>query len=378
MLTGISQLRSRLPMGFLMMLVVWFLPISTAVSDPFTVWQSGFEEGFPGEFEDMEDSRYTETGEPNPGLNEAWRIVDRDTFPDVFEGDHCYMGWIFESNTEGFSHRAYPELHADIRSPLVNSFMVYLDANYDDLEDWDWIEIATWANNTEWQNHGLAIRESQLTVVNLVGSYIGPEPQPDFPLRQWVRITVYMYYTPDGDGLVYVWQDGVAVLEGNYTAREGQNLMRAHWGLYTIAALDSGVIYNDRMQIWGLTDPLSDFSEEPPSPFDDLPFLDNASETIADAGEDAGGMSDIGPEAGTDAEEDDAALVDVTEETTADTASGVDGRGQRDSATTGGTGADDSSPDDGCGCTVGSRQHRSLLWCGLAVVGFVVPRRRVR
>lgn len=373
MLTDTHSPRWRRVGLFALVQIVGLLAASTSWSDPFTVWQSGFEEGFPGEFEDMDSSAFTETGEPNPGLNEAWRIVDRDTFADVYEGDHCYMGWIAGSNTEGFSHRAYPELHADIRSPLVNSFMVYLDVTYADLEDWDWIEIATWANNTEWQNHGLAVRESKLTMVNLVGDNIGPEPQPDFPLRQWVRITVYMYYTPDGDGDVVVWQDGVAVLEGNYTAREGQDLMRAHWGLYTIAALDSGSIYNDNIQIWGLTDPLTDFSEEPPSPYDDLPFLDSAGETMADVGQDTGGASDMGTDGGSD----DASSVDVAEETTtSDTSGGVDGRGQRDSATTGSAGADDSSPDDGCGCAVGGSQHRSLLWCGLAGVFCFVRRLR--
>ncbi len=243
----------------------------TAVAEAIPQWRSGFETGFPGdEWLDYDSGAWTESGVPNPGTTEAWTIVDRTEFDDVWADEHCYKGWIFGASPDGSSHRAYPGIHVDIPSPLVNRFMVYLDADYDAMSDSDWIHFATWGNNPDWEVHTMSVRRRVVEMAHLDWSYIGPTPQPEFPLRTWVRFTVYIHYTPGGDGLVYVWQDGVPVLEGHYTTRTGQNLMRAHWGMYASGSVDQGTQYNDEIQIWSLTEPLSDFTTEPPSPYDDV------------------------------------------------------------------------------------------------------------
>ncbi|MBI1388517.1 MAG: hypothetical protein GC154_08725 [bacterium] len=225
-------------------------------------WFSGFEKGFPGEFLNYDNGSYTKTGVSNAGKYEAWTI--QSDF--VFSGSHAYKGWLSGANDASTLHRAYPVLHSEIPSPLVNSFMVYLDVDYAKLGG-NWMHLATWGNNPDWEVHTLSVRNRKLEMAHLDWKYIGPRPQPDFPLRQWVRITAYIWYPPEGDGTVFIWQDGVPMLSGTYTARQGKNLMRSHWGMYAPAGVASGTHYNDDIEIWTLSGPWADFSMEPPSPY---------------------------------------------------------------------------------------------------------------
>lgn len=293
-----------------------------AGSEAIPQWRSGFETGFPGEWLDWDNGSWTESGVPSPGFTEAWTIVDTTEFPDVWADDHCYKGWILDASSDGTSHRAYPGIHVDIPSPLVNSFMVWLEADYDAMSDSDWIHFATWGNNIDWDVHTMSVRRRRVEMAHLDWSYIGPEPQPDFPLGTWVRFTAYIHYTPGGDGLVYVWQDGVPILEGHYTTRTGQNLMRAHWGMYASGSVDQGVQYNDEIQIWSLTEPLTDFTTEPPSPYD-TPRPDEEPDVDVPDGEPP---LDPGPDGATDTSVD----------------PGTDGTG------------DDGSSASGCGCALAS------------------------
>src|SRR5688500_106154 len=102
---------------------------ATALAAPVSTpaCETGIEEGFPGEFLNYDDGSFTASGMPNSGKNEAWTIVD-DSDPLVFAGSHAYKGWAVNSQSE--SHRCYPSLHVEIESPLVNSFMVYVDVDY--------------------------------------------------------------------------------------------------------------------------------------------------------------------------------------------------------------------------------------------------------
>lgn len=331
-------------------------------------WYSGFETGFPGEWLNYDNGTYTASGVPNPGMQEAWTIVSKTQEPQgVFAGTHGYKGWILGANPAGTNHRAYPAIHCDIPSPLVNSFMVYLDVDYTKLAASDWIHFATWGNNPDWEVHTMSVRDRKLEMAHLSWSYIGPTPQPDFPLKKWVRFTVYIHYPPGGQGLVHVWQDGTPVLTGNYTARSGQNLQRAHWGMYTNPEVTQGLQYNDEIQIWSLSAPLTDLTTEPPSPYATSPDAgvpgDSATPTDGPAVSDAPQLFDS------------AAPVDGTQLP-------VDGSGD-----TGGPGpATDASPaglvpglEGGCGCSLGARPGRagglSLLLLALALALQLLPRR---
>jgi hypothetical protein len=236
--------------------VLSIMPGSAAAQTATPAWWSSFEEGFPGEwlagYEPM-----------TPGTR--WDIVDSSVMTPI-HGDHVYRGEIFEA--AGESHRGYPVIHTDIPSPLVNRFWVYLDADYDRMATADWIHFATWANNVDWAVHTLAVRDRRLEMAHLSWTYIGPGPQPEFPLRRWVRFTAYIHY--DGpEGYVRLWQDGVPIMEGTFTDRSGTNLLRAHWGMYANGATEHGTQYNDDIQIWTLSAPLSDLETEPSSPYDE-------------------------------------------------------------------------------------------------------------
>ncbi len=88
-----------------------------------------------------------------------------------------------------------------------------------------------------------------------------------FPLRQWVRITVYLDYKKEGTGTIAVWQDGVPVEFADNYAVPGDSLVRCHFGLYASGGVSSGEHYNDEIQIWRLDKPWTDFEREPPSPW---------------------------------------------------------------------------------------------------------------
>jgi len=223
------------------------------------VWSSGFEQGFPGEWLDYDSGAWTASGVPNGGANEAWTIVDAAGAPSIVDGAHVYKGWPVAAQAE--SHRAYPGFHSDIPSPLINSFWVYQELDYDQLTAPEWVHFATWGNNVDWEVHTMSVRDRRLEMAHLSWSWIGPTPQPDFPLDRWVHFTAYIDYTDNG--YIRVWQDGVPVLEGNYTARSGNNLMRSHWGWYSSGSIDQGVQYNDEIRVCTLSARLTDLTTEP-------------------------------------------------------------------------------------------------------------------
>ena len=235
------------------------------------VWSSGFENGFPGEFLGWDNGSYSADGSMPSGRVSAWTIVDDASGEPVYSGRHSYRGWIEAQASE--SHRAYPVIHTDVPTPLVNTFMVYLDADYSQMTSPEWIHFGTWGNERDegggtWALHTMSVQEGRLHFAHTSpfgGEYIGPSPQPEFPVRQWVRLTVYLHYQ-GSDGFVQVWQDGVPVLRAQVARlgdHPGTNLSRAHWGMYANSDVDHGVQYNDDIGIWELDGPLTDFETEP-------------------------------------------------------------------------------------------------------------------
>ena len=231
------------------------------------VWEGGFENGWgPPEWHTYDNGSWSPDGSMPPGRVSAWTIVDRASGEPVFEGDHAYRGWI--TGTAGASHRAYPgisagpryHLPAPIETPFVNTFHVWLDVDWSQLGPSDWIHFGTWSNDPDWCVHTMSVKAGKLEFAHMVpfsGEWIGPVPKPDFPLRRWVRLTVYVEY--DGDeGFVQAWQDGVPVLRGRFTQCQGSYLYHAHWGMYANGAVFDAVQYNDALRIWTLDRKLTD------------------------------------------------------------------------------------------------------------------------
>lgn len=227
-------------------------------------WQSGFETGFPGEFLDYDDGSWSASGDPISGKAEAWTIVD-ESDPLVMWGNHAYKGFPTGPTSESV-HRAYPVVYLDVPSPAVNSFMTYIDADFSQVSASEWIHLATYANNPDWVVFTMSVRDKKLEMAHLDWDYVGPAPQPDFPLRKWVRMTTYMEFNGSST-LVEVWQDGVHIFEGHFTDDNGTTLQRVHWGWYSSAGWTEGVEYDDEIQVWSLSDKITDFTDEPESPY---------------------------------------------------------------------------------------------------------------
>ncbi|MBN2037681.1 MAG: hypothetical protein JW768_13150 [Chitinispirillaceae bacterium] len=241
-----------------------------------TYWRSSFENGFPGEWLNYDNGTWTASGVPNPGSDAAWTIVDGSGVPcGAIHGQRVYKGWILDS--AGESHRAYPCIHCDYASPLVNSWWVWLDTDYANFPSGGWHHFGTWCNNPDWDVHTMSvIRNGRLEMAH-VDSFevLG---NIDMPLRTWVRFTVYVEYAPAGSNLIVAWMDSTPVMRAKNIKGGGGNLMRAHWGLYASGNLFEGVQYNDDIQIWGLSGPWTDFSRVPPSPYDSIIAVINEKE----------------------------------------------------------------------------------------------------
>ncbi len=234
------------------------------------VWNSGFEKGFPGEFLNYDTGAWSANGSMPSGRVSAWTIIDQGSAQPVHGGSKAYKGWIVGAAAD--SHRAYPVLHTSVETPLVNTFWVYLDVDYAKLSQTDWIHFGTWGNEDggagEWALHTMSVRDKKLEFAHTApfgGTYIGPTPQPDFPLKKWVRFTAYLHYT-GSSGKVQVWQDGVAVLKADVAqlaTNPGTKVTRAHWGMYASATTAQGTQYNDDITIYRLAAPLTDLVKEP-------------------------------------------------------------------------------------------------------------------
>lgn len=234
-------------------------------------WRSGFENGVPGEWLNYINN-YFSHGNITGAL--GWTLVTPTAGP-VYSGNYAFKGSVLGFyGQNGGVRRAYPLLNTNIPTPMVNTFMVYLDVDYNVMTTYnDWISIATYTNHPDiinWPDiHSISIVNRRLELGHMEspgfsGQYVGPAPQPEFPTRRWVRITTYIQYESSGRGRVDVWQDGVRVLTGiQQSTTNGTTMTAGHWGLYTNDATWQAHLYNDDISIWSLNQPLTDFVREP-------------------------------------------------------------------------------------------------------------------
>ena len=237
------------------------LPLAAQIA-----WSSSFEAGFPGEWQNYNNGSYSPTGAMPAGRVSAWTIVPSENDVQPRHGSRMYKGWI--TGPAADSHRAYPGVLLDVPTPLINTFYVYLDVDYSRMNASQWVHLGTWGNSGTWALHTMSVRDRRLEFAHtspFLGEYIGPTPQPTFPLRRWVRFTLYMRYQGTS-GFVQVWQDGVPMLRAQVSLLQqfpGTNLQTAHWGMYASSTMDHGVQYNDHIEICRLSQPLTDLVTEP-------------------------------------------------------------------------------------------------------------------
>jgi hypothetical protein len=64
--------------------------------------------------------------------------------------------------------------------------------------------------------------------------------------------------------------------------QNGDVLEKAHWGLYASGNIPANRQYNDDIQVWNLTEPITDFTDEPGSPYGSLPYVSITNRHIFD------------------------------------------------------------------------------------------------
>ncbi len=186
----------------------------------------------------------------------------------VRSGNFAHKAWFEGANSASTprvnnNHRGYPtvQLHklagGSFETPCLVTLWVWLDVEMQGDpsggED-DWFSFATFTDDE-------SDRWSRTVLVNLSHDgfvhlqHTSGQGQQDavyqtdtrkFPMRQWVKLTVYLDF--GADGYAKVWQDGELVshaVVGNISDR----LAQAHFGLYSPPWMESGVVYNDDLVI---------------------------------------------------------------------------------------------------------------------------------
>lgn len=216
-----------------------------------------------------------------PGDYDSYHEISTEV---VYHGDYSHKAWVLKaraSNNDGIiylPHRAYPTVQFQKTSdgvfvtPCLVSLWVYLDMDLVDRPSGsidDWFSFITLSADT-------SDRWSRTVLVNLTpDGYIKLVHVPDqgeqtwiyqadssndpsgnllFPQKNWVRIDVLIDFDSE-NGYAKVWQDGILLSHAKVNGGSGY-LAQAHFGLYASAAVSSGVIYNDRLQIKRVVDEL--------------------------------------------------------------------------------------------------------------------------
>ncbi len=153
----------------------------------------------------------------------------------------------------------------DAPGGVVTTFWNWLDA--ENLGPGRWFSPFTVNNSCNWRDSviTLAVEDStgRLKTSHIQGNNGGQVTYADdiqpFPLKQWVRVTVYMNYHT---GEFHVWQDGKSTTHATFK-RNSQEICQFHWGLYASRPNEHITLFEDDISVWKLETPLTDFESEP-------------------------------------------------------------------------------------------------------------------
>ncbi|HJL14814.1 MAG TPA: hypothetical protein RMH99_04110 [Sandaracinaceae bacterium LLY-WYZ-13_1] len=144
---------------------------------------------------------------------------------------------------------------------VVNTFWDYVDTPYD-FGGGRWLSLFTVNTDCAWGERVLTVGLDQptrrLTPAHVDSTDFDPDA-PSFPLREWVRVTVYVN-AHTGD--LHVWQNGQHVAHSRFSGRS-TDLCQWHWGAYASGDNDAVELVEDDQSLWKLEEPWTDFSREP-------------------------------------------------------------------------------------------------------------------
>lgn len=177
-----------------------------------------------------------------------------------FHGDHTVPNDDIKNNFNGI----------DALYGVVNTYWSWLDVPYTfgNKKWFSFLTISTSVDNScsdqNWSVITLGLEDSsrKLTpahIINRGGTVEYEKNIPQFPLKKWVRTTVYINYY---EGQMHVWQDGKHILKATFH-RKNKDICHFHWGSYASGNNDNIVLYEDDLSIWKLQDEWKNFDIEP-------------------------------------------------------------------------------------------------------------------
>jgi hypothetical protein len=188
----------------------------------------------------------------------------------AISGSHSHKAWITSARAENndgliyLPHRAYPtiQLHkttmGSFVTPCIITFHAYLDISLTDRplgQIDDWFSFATLSpdKSDNWERTILVniALDNLLRLVHAPDQgkqeYIYQNTTLQYPYREWVRISIYIDLSKD-NGYAKVYQNGTLVSHAEVNGGNGL-LEQAHFGLYSSAAIPSGTIFNEDLEI---------------------------------------------------------------------------------------------------------------------------------
>jgi hypothetical protein len=153
----------------------------------------------------------------------------------------------------------------DAPNGVVVTMWKWLDAPYTfDSTRWLSLFTATHDCSNNWvQTLSVNIDDSSMRLkpVRVDGVQYAPNA-PAMPLRQWVRITMYLnFHTGD----LHIWQNGTKVCQAWFT-RPSTRVCQFHFGLYASGPNSNVTLYEDNYSIVKLSQPMTNFALEPRFP----------------------------------------------------------------------------------------------------------------
>lgn len=177
-------------------------------------------------------------------------------------GDYAHKGWIYAKNSpsrfySNNNHRAYPTIQlyktpeGAFKTPVKIEFWVWLDTK---ILPGEWFSFATLDHTRSNKWDAVLVNLSDQGFVHLMhvpvngqGKYSFQTSTIQFPMKQWVKLTVALHFDRK-EGYAKVWQDDQLVSSAEVRRGEGV-FTQAHFGLYAPPSLSKGVIYNDDLTI---------------------------------------------------------------------------------------------------------------------------------
>jgi len=188
----------------------------------------------------------------------------------IISGAYSHKAWITgpRSDTNDgiiyLPHRAYPTVQlyktsiGSFVTPCIITFYANLDITLQDKplgQIDDWFSFATLSpdKSDNWVRTILVniAPDRMLRLVHVPDQgkqeYIYQNTTLEYPYQEWVRISIYIDLSEE-NGYAKLYQNGTLVSHAKVNGGNGV-LEQAHFGLYASAAISSGTIYNDDLEI---------------------------------------------------------------------------------------------------------------------------------